>query len=274
MGNSPMEKSTVGKSKNAIMRFLPKVATAVTFQNPPFSPGRNSTTGRIRSSDINANRLRTTTCRGFSGPIISIIPVEARRETSKNGSFDSQEPTSPKVSCIGQIKHKHKKKKNKKSITDGKSKNQVSQLQSEPKPQMEMKKELSTIRRIFSARPARKSDPSGDVPNQGRRLSDAAQAPSLHQTKRFSSGRDALAGFDWRAQIAPAESRERREYYSYEDRGESEEEDEEAIIPFSAPMVLGGEVASERRKEINLWKRRTMAPPEPLQLRTTNSFSN
>jgi hypothetical protein len=75
------------------------------------------------------------------------------------------------------------------------------------------------------------------------------------------------------AQIAPMD-RDHRNYYSDEERGESDEEEEEFMIPFSAPMMIGGGVPLQPRKEINLWKRRTMAPPRPLQLNTTVKASN
>ncbi|KAF9602558.1 hypothetical protein IFM89_029857 [Coptis chinensis] len=71
---------------------------------------------------------------------------------------------------------------------------------------------------------------------------------------QFTSGRDALDDFDWK-------------YYS--EREDSDEEDE-VFIAHSTPILIGsgdvGRVALEPRKDINLWKRRTMDPPKPLQL--------
>lgn len=101
------------------------------------------------------------------------------------------------------------------------------------------------------------------------------RAPSLSQMERFASGRDTLASVDWSAEFGPVLDADHRDYYHYysdEERRESdqEEEDEEVIIPFSAPIPVGGGIDSQvnprPRKEINLWKRRTMAPPRPLQL--------
>uniref|UniRef100_A0A2N9GLH6 Uncharacterized protein n=1 Tax=Fagus sylvatica TaxID=28930 RepID=A0A2N9GLH6_FAGSY len=95
------------------------------------------------------------------------------------------------------------------------------------------------------------------------------RAPCLSQMKRFTSGRNSLGDFDWTAEISPVEHRDVRNYYSDEERGESDEEEEEVIIPFSAPMMMIGEgVALQPRKEINLWKRRTMIPPKTLELNT------
>lgn len=72
--------------------------------------------------------------------------------------------------------------------------------------------------------------------------------------KRFTSGRAAFQDFDWREE----EMRGRDSDEEYEDDG---------FVAFSAPLVLGGGVvASEPRKEVNLWRRRPVAPPTPLEL--------
>lgn len=76
----------------------------------------------------------------------------------------------------------------------------------------------------------------------------------LGQMKRFTSGRGAFQDFDWR----DAERRGSDVDHDYEDDG---------FVAFSAPLVLGGGVvASEPRKEVNLWRRRPMSPPTPLEL--------
>ncbi|OMO75466.1 hypothetical protein COLO4_26083 [Corchorus olitorius] len=235
------------KPKNTFLKFLPKAASAVSvsFQNPPFSPGRD------------AAKLKSHAARGFSGPIVSIIPDEARRK-SKSETFETQEPTSPKVSCMGQIKHKKSIKKARR-VSPPKDLKPVSGSSSSSSK--EVKKHASKLRRIFSmGKPPRKSDAT----TKKAELSD--RAPSLGQMKRFASGRDAFSSFDWTAQIAPVDG-DNRDYYSDEERRDCDFEDEEVIIPFSAPMTVGGgELPLQPRKEINLWKRRTMNPPRPLQL--------
>lgn len=78
------------------------------------------------------------------------------------------------------------------------------------------------------------------------------RAPTLSQMPRFSSGRSSLSSFDWTAaQIAPVES-----------------SDHEDKMSFAVIQNLGAckAVSLEPRKEINLWKRRTMTQPKPLQL--------
>ncbi|KAJ6405972.1 hypothetical protein OIU84_013856 [Salix udensis] len=182
-----------------ILRFLPKAASAINFHSLTFSP------------------------------------VEVRRQP-KNERFETQEePTSPKISCMGQIKHKKKMNK-------------------------------ATYKRVSvpqEAKPASQTQRQPAIPDR---------APSLSHMKRFASGRDTLASFDWTAhQIAPVEP-DGRDCYSDEERRDSfedQEDIEEVIIPFSAPMVLGGGGDLLPRKEVNLWKRRTMDPPKPLQLKSS-----
>ncbi|CAL5349463.1 unnamed protein product [Camellia sinensis] len=233
------------RSKNKFLMFLPKPASANTFQNHTFSPTKD------KRSEFHQTKLKTHIGKGFSGPIISIIPADARRNTKKNSSFEAQqEPTSPKVSCMGQIKHKKKVIKNEKHASPPK----------DFKP-VEPKKKVSKIRSLFSSKTptGRKSDDSDGKSD----LSD--KAPSLSQTTRFSNGRDSLSSLDWMAQVAPVDG-------DSDEESEEEEEEREIIIPFSAPILVGGGgggvVALEPRKEINLWKRRTIAQPMPLQVNT------
>ncbi|XVF35901.1 hypothetical protein REPUB_Repub19eG0011600 [Reevesia pubescens] len=250
-----MEKQV--KSKNKFLKFLPKAASAVrvSFQNPPFSPGRD------KRPDSYTGKHKAYPGKGFSGPIISIIPDEARRK-SKSETFETQEPTSPKVSCMGQIKHKKNIKKAKRVSPPKVSKAPVLDQSCSSR---ELKKPASKLMRIFSmANPVRKSDIASSNKTE---LAD--RAPSLGQMKRFASGRDAFGNFDWMSQITVPVEADHRDYYSDEERRYSDfedEEEEEVIIPFSAPMTVGGGLPLQPRKEVNLWKRRTMNPPRPLQL--------
>lgn len=269
-----MEKSGI-KPKN---RLLKLASSAVSFHNPPFSPNREKAQAR----------------KGFSGPM---IPAEARYK-SKNSSYISHEPTSPKVSCMGQIKHKKKIRdlnknkanvhdslpprddhfisystplqqvnpsKNQKpklfksfhSFTDVKKKNPAPVQSSNHEDTDKKKKKNSGIRNIFG-KPSKRSDyePPLTAPSD-------KKAPSLGQLQRFSSGRNSLSNFDWTtAQISPAEE--------HDDESDGEWDEEDAKISFSAPISLSScSVANvEPRKEINLWKRRTMPQPKPLQLNT------
>ncbi|XP_054796162.1 uncharacterized protein At1g76070 [Prosopis cineraria] len=225
------------KLKNKILKILPK---AVPFQNPPFSPGRDHT------------RRPKNASRWFKA---SMIPDEARTKPKDDGggNIDSRDPTSPKVSCMGQIKHM------KKQVKKAKAKSM-----SLPNDVGEVKEDSSVFRRIFhGAKP-----PAAD---HGMEDAVAGRAPVLGAMKRFASGRNAFTDFDWKAR-APADM-DHDGYFSDQDREESDaEEEEEVIIPFSAPILVGGGcyaggVPLQPRKEINLWKRRTMAPPRPLQLK-------
>ncbi|KZV20115.1 hypothetical protein F511_00972 [Dorcoceras hygrometricum] len=259
-----MEKATV-KSKNKILNLLPKVAQAsVSFQSPPpFSPA-----GRAKWPDLNVSKLRAKINKSISGQVVSMIPVEARRN-SKNS--ETQEPTSPKVSCMGQIKHRNKICKSKQvslqKVFDNRpvsSPGPKRNNKTRPDlPVAEPKKKPEGIRKVFSAR--RRSDASIDHDKQPQ----PDRAPSLSQMRRFASSRDTFANFDWTtSRIAPEELDV--DFNSEEERGHGDDEyDAVKIIPLSAAMLVSGSGAVltlEPRKEINLWKRRTMAKPKPLQL--------
>ncbi|XP_075480670.1 uncharacterized protein At1g76070-like [Primulina tabacum] len=257
-----MEKPTP-KPKNKILNFLPKAAqAAVSFQNLPFSPGRD--------------RLRAHHNKGFSGPILtSMIPPEARGRSKK---FETQEPTSPKVSCMGQIKQVKRisSKKNRVSPPRKVRPDKASKPERPGKPRpakVELKKKPSGVWKLFG--PGRKSDASINYSppqqQQQQHPSSAERAPGIGQMRKFASSRDTFANFDWSAvQIAPEDNRRDCDY-SGEEKGYRDGEDD-VIIPFSAPILTGGGggggpgAAVEPRKEINLWKRRTMSQPKPLQL--------
>ncbi|KAJ7944103.1 Syringolide-induced protein 14-1-1 [Quillaja saponaria] len=157
-----MEK--LSKLKIRISKLLPQTVAAVTFQGPPPSP-RN---GRV-------SRLSTTTAK------ISIIPSEARRRP-EGSSFDAREPTSPKVSCIGQVKHKKKKKMKKKKKASKHNRVELEQPATESVQNDEQKK-----KKQFTVLEDQKKLP---LPDQ--------RIPSLGKLMRFSSGRaGALSNFDF-----------------------------------------------------------------------------
>ncbi|ERM96258.1 hypothetical protein AMTRI_Chr09g34780 [Amborella trichopoda] len=242
-----MEKAFKGR-RGGLFAFLPKQV--------PCSPGHEK---RLDSS----SKLRSNTGKGFSGPIVSMIPAEARRKIDTNNSHRF-EPTSPKVSCMGQIKHKKKRSEKKRSEKKQSEKNQ---------PEMkEPKKKGIELSKIFQRKKG------------GRKIEAAPPAsepfpPHLGQMMRFSSRREApgLANFDWRAAMVDEGGGDKecgggeREYYSDEEREsgwEVEREREEPLVAFSCPIVVAGGAAVVPRKEVNLWKRRTVEPPLPLTLRT------
>lgn len=241
--NSPkisIEKQS-SKSKYKILRLIPKAAQAsVSFQNPPFSPGRD------KRADGATQKLKSRLKKTFSGPIMYMIPAEAREKTK---NFETQDPTSPKVSCMGQIKHKNKICRQKQVCLPKESKPVL-----HSRPEKMSKARPSGIKKIFSGR--RKPDASKRQPP----LPD--RAPSISQMRRFASSRDTLADFDWTTAQVDGGGR----IYSDE---ESDGEDE-AFIPFSAPILMSG---LEPRKEINLWRRRTMAQPKPLQLNIVRVYN-
>ncbi|MED6185592.1 hypothetical protein PIB30_058607 [Stylosanthes scabra] len=267
-----MEKHQL-KLKSRILKILPKASSiTVTFQNHPFSPGRWDKQHHHNHHGV----------KGFSGPIVSMIPDEARRKPKgeRNNTHD-QEPTSPKISCMGQIKNKKKKCK---KVSKEAAKTTTTKSTSKD---TELKKKNATNkfqRMLLSA--GRKSSASAHDQNDDDNKDAVAvsdRVPHVSQMRKLASGRDTFANFDWKAhqQVAPDEEIE--DFYSDEERvqqrSDEEEEDyddDDVRIPFSAPILVGGNSVGvgvdgvgfklKPRKEINLWKRRTMAPPRPLQL--------
>ncbi|XP_010536440.1 PREDICTED: uncharacterized protein At1g76070 [Tarenaya hassleriana] len=242
-------------NNNSILKMLPK-AMSFGQRLAPFSPRRDLHHHQSTSTSTAAAAAGN---RAFlSGPITRLVPVEARLRKSKNdGVMD--EPTSPKVSCIGQIKLAKTKcsdtKKKPHRVPPAKPKTASSRSKDEDRARPSM------IKRMFSsagAKPPEKPPPAaasaGDL---------AGDRPSLGQMKKFASSREAFAGFDWAAEMksreeSPATVYRRREYFS---------DDEERVIAFSAPLPLNETEGLKPKKEINLWKRRTMNPPRPLQIK-------
>ncbi|OIW07927.1 hypothetical protein TanjilG_20028 [Lupinus angustifolius] len=273
------------KLKNKILNIIPKAAAAisVSFQNSTFSPGRDHNTTKW---------YKSTTTKGFSGPM---IPDEARRKP-KDGGVETQEPTSPKISCMGQIKQKEiqiqkakaKAKANTMSLPKSYSTRHPSgaadvgsDYSSTPKeldPEVIKKKHPPNMfQKMFfhAAKPktgSRKklSESSVSVIGKGTDLNKdvvSDRTPPMGDMRRFASGRETFANFDWTAQIAPEEM-DHRDCLT-----DVEEEEDEVRVPFSEPILVSGgsgrysDLNLQPRKEINIWKRRTMAPPKPLQLK-------
>ncbi|GAA0172142.1 hypothetical protein LIER_26027 [Lithospermum erythrorhizon] len=241
------------KSLFKFLTLIPKTAASFGFQNPQFSPGRE----KQRANQELKNHMN----KGFSGPI-SIIPQEARNK-SKNSEteFDTHEPTSPRISCMGQIKNRKKLSKKKNVL----SQKDVHKNHESPASHAVKKKPSNGgfLGLFGNAKCGRKS--SGAFLEKPKEMTNVA--PNLGQMRRFASGRESLANFDWtKAQIAPGN------YSDEESRGE--EYDEEVMIPFSAPIPRGGgefaRIPLEAKKEINIWKRRTMVQPRPLNMDTPN----
>lgn len=173
-------------SRNVIMACLPKAAALISaYPIAPISPGRDIK----RPGDYSARARRSFSGRGYSGPMISIVPKEAR-EKKRDSGFESQEPTSPKVSCIGQVKLKKKMSKAKvkeKDRTGDRDRDRpvlrINEIKSEHSSLRGVKalqlKKFFTISR--EKKPAQTVSDSEFIPEAG--------VPSLGRLKRFSSGR-------------------------------------------------------------------------------------
>ncbi|EEF31748.1 conserved hypothetical protein [Ricinus communis] len=214
------------KSKSKISDLLPKAAGPVTFLSPPPSPAR-------------ANSWK-----GLSSPRVSLIPKEIRRK-ARILSFDAREPTSPKVSCMGKIKNrKRNKNETKKWNNPTKLDMLVSSLSSSG----------AMILKIFKGKQEiEERDASDKSPTTI--AERAVRASSSSQVKKFASGRGVLKDFDWKAHVAGAADAESN--CPQDDKNQDKERDVETRTEC---------ISVEPRKEVNLWKKRAISPPRPLQL--------
>ncbi|KAJ0255903.1 Uncharacterized protein HA466_0089450 [Hirschfeldia incana] len=258
------------KNKNKLLKMIPR-AMSFGHRVPPFSPGRD-----LHHHQHNTTSSSSSNKAYFSGPMVPLVPKAARVRKNKSDAVWS-EPTSPKVSCIGQIK----RVKSKRSSSPKKSRAAIPKIpkktSSSSLTKGDEKGRPSMIKRLFSFTSAagggnssRKSHPNAVAEHPVTVVSSAA-VPSLGQMKKFASSREGLGGFDWAVEMKrEEESPADRGYYSDDERrggflrDDDEEEEDDIIIPFSAPLM-----SLKPKTEVNLWKRRTMDPPKPLHLQTS-----
>lgn len=236
------------KLKNKFSKIT--AAISVTFQNPPFSPSRV------------VNKSHHGSSRGFSSS--PLVPKVGGNETQ-------QEPTSPTISCMGQIKHKKMQMKKSRSLSVALSSHMRSDddagSSSSPRLVKNSKQSASSrFQRMLMFKPP-KPEKSGSVGGGGSSAAVGDEGsgkiigPPLGEMRRFASGRDSFASFDWKAQVAPDEIEQQRDCYTDEKRRDT------VNNTFSGPILGGFQANLQQRKEINLWKRRTTAQPRPLQLK-------
>ncbi|KAJ0492917.1 hypothetical protein HanRHA438_Chr12g0549651 [Helianthus annuus] len=239
------QKIVATKSMTKILKYLPTATSSVSFQSPSlYSPVKDKKPSeRPHKSNLGI---------GFSGPILSTLPSDSHRKINNDSKLTLlHEPTSPRVSCVGTVKCKRYRK-----LTN-KPTNKFSRTTSY------LRKKKCWIRSLFIGG-RRKCDA---IDEKSKVALTGQKGPCLNTMKRFSSGRDAFMSFDWTTQVAPLDSGGR--------------DGEEVVMPSSAPVMVRnkgvgdsfvrvGGVNIEPRKEINLWKRRTMAQPQPLQVHVAN----
>lgn len=182
---------------------------------------------------------------------MSIIPKDALHR-KKNDVV----ATSPKISCMGRIKPK------KKEVASGADPPRKEKAHKERRRRIVCPCGVSfpRHRRRASGKPDRAAETEAEAAEveaekkkERRRHASVAAAPvpTLGQMRWYASGRETLAGFDWRKEM--------------DGRNSEEENNDEVLVPHSAPiLVCAGEVVVEPKKEVNLWRRRAMPPPTPL----------
>ncbi|KAK7367246.1 hypothetical protein VNO80_09255 [Phaseolus coccineus] len=150
-----MEK--LSQMKSNLVKFLTKqpATLVVAFQNPTPSPCRSP------------------------ARMVSIIPREVRRKR-RGESFSAREPTSPKVSCMGQVQGKNKRKARKQK---------KAQAQKDPTKTIDSVGEWKKI--------VLWTQKGSDEGRKHKVLEEkTVEAPSLNAMKKFSSGRGSFYDFD------------------------------------------------------------------------------
>ncbi|CAH9118133.1 unnamed protein product [Cuscuta europaea] len=249
--------------KGKIWKLLPKSVAFPQSLRPVFSPrsGGGHTHSNKRTEAAHHQHLMKMTkihCKkGFSGPVVSIIPADARRKPTTQ-QHRHGEPTSPKVSCIGQIKISKKRQEEDKSSSSGGSRDKEDFG----------RWSLATTTPPFKEKPSSSSSSSSyshvgkHVLYHGRKSdasADKGTPMGLGQIKHFASGREISMLSEFTCPTRQAQARSGIVYCS----DEEEEDQETTTIPPTKPPLPQQE---PRKKEINLWKRRIMAQPKPLHI--------
>ncbi|KAI3725512.1 hypothetical protein L1987_65302 [Smallanthus sonchifolius] len=252
------QQKSSSKSKNTIVKFA---KSSLSFQNPPiYSPTKDK-----RSSEK---------------PHKSHLA--GRKIKNNQDNTVVYEPTSPRVSCMGQVKCKYSTRAGNKppagkflrltsatperiqlqTVEDDHDQQPALKNESKSKKKLGFKKLFGGVIITPAGGGGRRKPDAGNIISKAPLYLD--KAPSLSMMKRFSNGRDKLSDVDWSKSGAGVDSGDRR-YDSDE-----ESDDENVIVPSSAPVVMRNPLGfddkfvrvvagnTEPRKEINLWKRRTM----------------
>ncbi|KAM7257649.1 hypothetical protein ACFE04_013390 [Oxalis oulophora] len=237
-------KPVVGNCK--LMGFLPRVAVApptrVNFLASPMSPMSPMSPARLKG--------------------LSIIPKEARGKP-KDGSFDATEPTSPKVSCVGQIKNiKHKKKMKKKKLEP---KNKIPLPPNKDK-MLAVKQQEAEIFELTVAM-AKMVPTLGQLTkfsSSGHETSLKDFVPNVGQMKKFSSSREtSLRDFDWRQ----ATTFDQPHYNVIDNRLYDEgNEDYKGHDKKGKKNLCEDERVLKSKIAVHMWKEKNLTPPESLQM--------
>ncbi|KAH9323986.1 hypothetical protein KI387_043927 [Taxus chinensis] len=231
-------KAAFRAGSNPMVACLPRAASIISANLiTPMSPTRDYTSRANRS--------------GVFRTQISIIPKEAM-ETKKDYGFEPREPTSPKVSCIGQVKKKKQACEERHRRRKDQDRDQDRVRDRPPLPSRPVDLKLSKLKRFFSgkklAEPVFCESPE----------TEKTEIPNLGEMKRFTSGResDALAN-------VYRESRKLAERC-----GDTNDAKVSPLVFYSGPLLND----LRPKSEVNLWKRRSMAPPVALNLQSSHGL--
>ena len=174
---------SMAELKRKFMKFLPRQPLASIQKQSPRSPG-----GSVAGN------------RSPSRHAVSIIPKEARRKL-RSSSFSAREPSSPKVSCMGDVDQLMKRKRKKKK------KRKARKQQGCDEKDVKKKMLLWIFKASSGGDHRRQCDQIISQGESGGKVLEKDRAelhthgminvvPSLGTMKKFASGRGALSDFD------------------------------------------------------------------------------
>ncbi|KAK7346307.1 hypothetical protein VNO80_20823 [Phaseolus coccineus] len=160
----------LSRIKGKLLKFmLTQPVASVAFQNPNMSP----------SGNFPPRGGRSPTHR------VSIVPMEVRRNRGSQ-SFSAREPSSPKVSCIGEVKGRKKRKV--------RGQKRVPTQEGDAAACREKKKSLQWIFKGISGEGRKQSTKASVL--QEKAAASTEGYPSLGTMKSFASGTGSLPRFE------------------------------------------------------------------------------
>eukprot|EP01018_Ginkgo_biloba_P022985 Gb_36295 [translate_table: standard] len=235
---------------------LHKVSMTELMPKPPISPVK----------------FKSNSQRNRCGSAISIIPKEARGK--KKESFECEEPKSPKVTCIGQIKLKHRK--GYRGITS----NQRVERGPRDQPKWEAKLSLQALKRFFVG------TKEGTIPGSSDTICCSAPDTPVQEphavVKLFKSEGVHMDMAHEGSRREPEKYEKLYELKQSQNAGARPEgiDEEEAATQYSQSALIGDlkkidplpkPASMNGPSQINLWKRRSlMVPPKALDVNCNN----
>ncbi|XP_057723404.1 uncharacterized protein At1g76070-like [Arachis stenosperma] len=170
-----MEK--ISKLKNKLFKFFltQPVVASMALQNPTMSPN---------------NSVSKRGCRSHHGFKVSIVPKEVRRKHRSASFRSNNEPSSPKVSCMGDVKCKKKRM----ALKQKRVEETIITKRNDDVPCEQKKGKV--LLWIFKGQKQSGGNKGFVLEEKAQENSQVIAAPSLGAMKKFKGGRGSLRDFD------------------------------------------------------------------------------